>query len=146
MKIRTATKEDIPAMAELLHELFCIEVDFTPHYETQAQGLNLLLQSSNAEIFVAEVNGHVVGMCTIQVIISTAKGREVGTVEDVVIDVEHRAKGIGSAMLRRIEEWAFTRGLARIQLNADRDNHPALGFYRRQGWRQTNLVNWMKHL
>jgi ribosomal protein S18 acetylase RimI-like enzyme len=146
MKIRTATQEDIPAMAELLHELFCIEVDFTPHYKTQTEGLRLLLASKTAEIFVAEISGQVVGMCTIQIIISTAKGREVGHVEDVVIDVEHRGKGIGSSLLRRVEEWAFTQGLARIQLNADRDNHPALGFYRRQGWRQTNLVNWMKHL
>lgn len=133
-------------MAELLHELFCIEVDFTPHYETQAEGLRLLLASKRAEIFVAEINGEVVGMCTMQIMISTAKGREVCQVEDVVVDVEHRGKGIGSSLLRRVEEWAFTHGLGRIQLNADRDNHPALGFYRRQGWRQTNLINWMKHL
>jgi ribosomal protein S18 acetylase RimI-like enzyme len=146
MKIRTAKEEDIPALAELLHELFCIEVDFQPHYETQAQGLKLLLERDTAEIFVAEINGQVVGMCTVQIIISTAKGREVGAVEDVVIDVGYRGKGIGSALLRTLEEWAFARGLARIQLNADRDNHPALGFYRRQGWRQTNLINWMKHL
>ena len=133
-------------MAELLHALFCNEVDFTPHYETQVQGLSLLTESQTAEIFVAEINDQIVGMCTIQIIISTAKGREAGRVKDVVIDVQHRGKGIGSTQLRRVEEWAFTRGLARIQLNADRDNHPALGFYRRQGWRQTNLISWMKHL
>ncbi len=133
-------------MAELLHELFAIETDFAPHYATQAQGLALLLDRDKAEIFVAEVDGKVVGMCTVQIIVSTAKGREVGTVEDVVVDIEHRGKGIGSALLRNLEEWAFVRGLARLQLQSDRDNHPALGFYRRQGWRPTNLVGWMKHL
>ena len=44
MNIRTATKEDIPAMAELLHQLFAIEADFTPDYDTQVKGLELLLQ------------------------------------------------------------------------------------------------------
>lgn len=146
MKIRNATKDDIPAMAELLHELFCIEVDFTPDYATQAQGLELLLNRDTARIFIAEIDGHAVGMCTVQIIISTAKGREVGTVEDVVIGVGHRGKGIGSALLRRLEEWAVERGLVRLQLNADCDNHSALGFYRRQGWRSTNLNSWMKHL
>lgn len=146
MKIRTATREDIPAMAELLHELFAVEVDFTPHYPTQVQGLELLLLRDHAEIFVAEAGGALVGMCTVQIHISTAKGREVGIVEDVIIDVDHRGKGIGSALLRALEEWATERGLARLQLQADRDNHPALGFYRRQGWHLTNLIGWMKHL
>lgn len=146
MKIRTATKDDIPIMAELLHELFSIEVDFTPDFAVQSEGLSLLIQRNNAEIFVAEIQGKVVGMCTIQIQISTAKGRAVGVVEDVVIDVEHRGNGIGEALLRTLEEWAVVRGLARLQLLADIDNYPALGFYRHQGWSTTNLISWVKHL
>lgn len=146
MKIRTATQDDIPVMAELLHELFAIEVDFTPDFAVQSEGLSLLLERDFAEIFVAEVDDKVVGMCTCQVKVSTAKGREVGVVEDVVVDVDYRGQGIGGALLRRLEEWAVGRGLARLQLLADRDNHPALGFYRRMGWHATNLDSWMKHL
>lgn len=146
MKIRTALKDDIPEMAELLHELFAIEVDFTADFAVQSEGLRLLVERSSAEIFVAEVDGKVVGMSSVQIHISTAKGREVGVVEDVVIDVDYRGRGIGAALLRRLEEWAVERGLARLQLLADRDNHPALGFYRRQGWHPTNLASWMKHL
>ncbi len=146
MKIRTATLDDIPEMAELLHELFAIENDFTPDFATQARGLTLLIDRAAAEIFVAEINGKVIGMCTVQIHVSTAKGCEVGTVEDLVIDIDHRDKGVGSSLLRKVEEWAVERGLARLQLEADRDNHPALGFYRRQGWHVTNLIGWMKHL
>ncbi|WP_372795343.1 N-acetyltransferase family protein [Pontiella sp.] len=146
MKIRTATKDDIPVMAELLHELFAIEVDFIPDYALQSEGLRLLIERDCTEIFVVEVDGHVVGMASIQINISTAKGCAVGVVEDVVIDVDHRGRGMGAALLRRLEEWATERGLARLQLLADRDNYPALGFYRRQGWHPTNLTSWMKHL
>lgn len=146
MKIAVATKRDIPAMAELLHELFAIEADFTPDFAVQSRGLELLLGKGNAEVFVAKVKGRVVGMCTVQVLVSTAKGCEVGTVEDVVVDINHRGKGIGAALLRTLEEWAQERGLARLQLQADRDNHPALGFYRRQGWQHTSLIGWMKPL
>lgn len=146
MKIRTATKDDIPVMAELLHELFAIEVDFTPDFAAQSEGLRLLIERESTEIFVAEVQDNVVGMCSVQIHISTAKGREVGVVEDVVIDVDYRGQGLGAALLRRLEEWSVQRGLTRLQLLADKDNHPALGFYRRQGWHPTNLTSWMKHL
>lgn len=133
-------------MAELLHELFAVEVDFTPHFPTQARGLELLLHSDKAEIFVAEIEGQVIGMSTVQIHISTAKGSEVGIVEDVIVDVDYRGKGIGASLLRHLESWAIDRGLGRLQLQADRDNHPALGFYRRQGWYLTNLIGWMKQL
>lgn len=146
MKIRTATKNDIPEMAELLHELFAIETDFSPDYEVQACGLELLIEKENAEIFVACIDDQVVGMCTVQVLVSTARGKAVAAIEDVVVDVEHRGKGIGSSLLRNVEEWATRQDLGRLQLMADRDNAPALGFYRRQGWHQTNLIGWMKPL
>jgi ribosomal protein S18 acetylase RimI-like enzyme len=146
MKIRTATKIDIPAMAELLHELFAIEADFSPDFEAQSRGLELLLGKDNAEIFVASLDGKVVGMCTLQIIVSTALGKKVAAIEDVVVDVDHRGNGLGAALLRTAEQWAQQRGLGRLQLMADRDNNPALGFYRRQGWHPTNLIVWMKHL
>lgn len=146
MEIRTATKDDIPAMAELLHELFAIEADFTPYYEKQVKGLALLIDRPSACIWVAEIDGTVVGMCTVQIIVSTAMGTEVGVVEDVVIDVGYRGQGIGSALMRAVEQWAVQQRLGRLQLIADKDNGPALCFYRQQGWKHTNLVEWMKFL
>jgi len=146
MEIRTATKDDIPAMAELLHQLFAIESDFTPDYQKQTRGLELLIERPSAIIFVAEINGEVMGMCTIQRIISTAMGMEVGAVEDLIIDVDHRGTGIGSALMRAAERWAAQKKLGRLQLRADKDNGPALCFYRQQGWKHTNLIGWMKHL
>ncbi len=146
MEIRNATKDDIPAMAELLHELFAIEIDFTPDYAKQARGLELLIESDSATLFVAEDHGQVVGMCTVQVVVSTAMGRIVGLVEDVVIDVEHRGKGIGSALMRTVEQWALQEKLGRLQLLADKDNGPALCFYRQQGWKCSNLMGWIKQL
>ena len=146
MEIRTATKDDIPAMAELLHQLFAIEIDFTPDYITQARGLELLLRQESARVFVVEIDSKVVAMCTVQIVVSTAMGLQVGLVEDVVIDIEHRGQGIGSALMNIVEQWAAQKRLGRLQLLADKDNAPALCFYRQQGWTHTNLHGWMKHL
>lgn len=146
MYIRPATKDDIPIMAELLRQLFVIESDFTADIALQSRGLDLLLDKQSAVIFVAEHQKEVVGMCTVQTLVSTAKGCEVGQVEDVVVDISHRGMGIGSTLLHTVEAWAKKCGLARLQLQADRYNHSALGFYRCQGWHSTNLKGWMKHL
>ena len=146
MNIRPATPNDIPAMAELLHELFAIETDFFPDFEIQSKGLALLLEQDNSAILVAEIGGNVVGMCTIQIHISTAKGCAVGIVEDVVVDIDHRGNGIGTSLLRALEQWARSNNLARLQLLVDQGNHPALGFYRRQEWQATHLAGWFKHL
>jgi hypothetical protein len=39
MKIRSPTKSDIPAMTELLRQLFSVEADFTPDADKQFRGL-----------------------------------------------------------------------------------------------------------
>ena len=85
-------------------------------------------------------------MCTVQVVISTAAGAEVGSVEDVVVDINHRGRGIGTSLLETMEEWAAERGLARLQLLADHDNHSGIRFYRSHAWNPTNLASWMKQI
>jgi ribosomal protein S18 acetylase RimI-like enzyme len=138
--IHPASPADLPALVGLLHQLFSIEQDFQPDPEKQSCGLELLLTSDRAQVFVAKVDGRAVGMLTLQILVSTAQGGQVGLVEDVVVDVAHRGRGIGDALLEHLRQWAQQRGLSRLQLLADRDNLRALEFYRKQGWSTTGLV------
>jgi len=140
IQIRHADTADIPALVGLLRQLFSIEQDFEPDPDKQARGLALLLDSSHAQVFVAEQAGRVVGMLSVQVLVSTAQGGPVGLVEDVVVDAACRGRGIGEAMLGRLRQWAVQRGLSRLQLLADRDNGRALAFYRRQGWATSGML------
>lgn len=138
--LRKASAADLLALIELLTQLFSIEADFAPDAQKQVVGLHLLLNCPNALVQVAEIDGTVVGMCTVQRLISTAEGQEVGLVEDVVIHNAHRGCGIGSALLAEAERWASEEGLVRLQLLADKDNTPALNFYRKHAWEITQLV------
>lgn len=139
--IRAAALPDLDVLVTLLGELFSMEADFTPDPERQRRGLALLLEGHrNRHVVVAERGGRVVGMATVQVLVSTAEGSPVGLVEDVVVAREARGTGVGRALLSALVEWSAERGLARLQLLADRDNAPALAFYDREGWRETRLV------
>ena len=102
--------------------------------------LLLSRQGNDRQVFVAEKNGEVVGMCSIQTLISTAEGGLVGLVEDVVVREGNRGKGIGNALMGAVDDWARRHALKRLQLLADRDNAPALKFYELRGWKMTNLI------
>ncbi|MDF9392670.1 MULTISPECIES: GNAT family N-acetyltransferase [Methylococcus] len=144
--IRPAEMRDVEAMVELLGVLFSIEADFTFDPDRQRRGLALLIRNDADRVLVAECEGRVIGMCSVQTLISTAEGGRVGLVEDMVVAQEVRGKGIGQRLLGEIERWAADSGLTRLQLLADRTNEPALAFYDRQGWQRTALVGLRKTL
>ncbi len=146
LHIRFAVESDIPELVALLQDLFSIEADFQGDPVKQERGLRLLLESFGGRIWVAEEQGCIVGMCTLQVLISTAEGGPVGLVEDVVVASERRGLGIGRQLLMAMETWAMQQGMRRLQLLADRDNGPALECYRRLGWKETHLIGWRKTL
>ncbi len=138
--IRPATQSHIPAMIELLRRLFTIEADFGFSAERQRRGLELLLAAPTARVMVAEEDGKVVAMATAQLVISTAEGGPSLLIEDLVVLPAHRKKGVGGALLIALAEWGACLGADRMQLLADRANHPALDFYQHLGWRETQLI------
>ena len=141
--IRTATPADIPQLVALLKALFAIEADFDFDPDKQTRGLNLLLDSPKDRIFVAvslKDNNKVLGLCTVQTVISTAEGGPVGLLEDLVVAADFRKLGIATKLLTEAVFWAECQGLKRLQLLADKNNGPALSFYQKQGWQATQLV------
>ena len=138
--IRPARHDDVETMTGLLQELFKLEPDFTPDPVKQRSGLKLLLSAADASIFVAEYNGEIVGMCTVQKVISTAEGGMTGLLEDLIVTMRFRDSGIGHSLITFAEEWAKKQGLVRLQLLAEADNTAALKFYDRAGWQKTDLI------
>jgi ribosomal protein S18 acetylase RimI-like enzyme len=142
ISIRAALSSDIAQLVALLQELFVIEKDFVFDPVKQTNGLGQLLNSDKDCILVAQSSNlnKVVGMCTIQTLISTAEGGQVGLLEDLVVAADFRHQGIGAKLLAEAVCWAERQGLKRLQLLADKNNLPALSFYAKQGWQSTELV------
>jgi len=146
-QIREATDQDLDALVGLLGLLFSLEADFDSDPVKQAAGLRLLMgQPRRGSVLVAEDDGEVVGMCSVQTTLSTAEGAEAALVEDVVVRPEHRDHGLGRSLLAGAEDWCRSRGIRRMQLLMDRDNAPAASFYRHLGWDETCLVACRKRL
>jgi ribosomal protein S18 acetylase RimI-like enzyme len=146
--IRPACSQDIPHLCDLLADLFVQESDFEPDHGRQSRGLKLLVddQSGRSIALVAASSDEIVGMCTIQTLISTAEGGPVGLVEDVIVRADCRGRGIGARLLTEALAWSKARKLSRLQLLADQENGPALAFYSTCSWSPTSLICLRKHL
>lgn len=139
--IRRATPPDISSMIKLLKILFSIETDFTFDKLTQQSGLEMMLgDCTNRCIMVAELNQQIVGMCTAQILVSTAEGGLIALIEDLIVEDQYRGQSLGKELLIAIEGWALAQGARRLQLLADRNNSLALGFYKKLNWTNTQLI------
>jgi ribosomal protein S18 acetylase RimI-like enzyme len=141
--VRPARITDLPVLVDLLCQLFSIETDFEVRPARHARGLRLLLgavRRGRAYVAVAETRGEVVGMATVQIVVSTAEGARSGWIEDVVVREDLRGAGIGTALMADIAEWARASGLARLQLLTDRRNRLALAFYDRLAFQATHMI------
>jgi GNAT superfamily N-acetyltransferase len=55
----------------------------------------------------------------------------------LAVDEEHRGRGIGSALMDRVEGLATATGRGRVSLICFEQNEGAMRFYRRRGYRET---------
>jgi GNAT superfamily N-acetyltransferase len=140
MQIRTATPGDFPVMLELLEMLFSLEHDFEFDAEKANKGFELMLDDPEVRtVLVVESEGEVVGMCSGQLLMSTAMGTPSLWVEDVILRPQFRGRGWMPQMLNELEKWAISKGATRVQVLCDLHNEPALKFYPKAGFERTQL-------
>lgn len=139
--IECAQAADLPALADLLHELFMLESDFRPLREKQLAGLRLIFENpALGRLFVLRADGQVAGMANALLTVSTALGAPVLLLEDVIVGRAWRGRGHGRRLVEHVCAWARTQGMARVTLLADRDNAAALAFYGKLGFEKSAMV------
>ena len=136
MKIRPATEADLGTIEELIRAL--------AEYERMADEVvmdaellrqNLFGERPYAEVLIADVDGEAAGFALFFHNFSTFVGRPGIYLEDLFVKPEHRAKGFGKALLKRLAEIAVERGCGRMEWAVLDWNEPAIGFYKKLGAR-----------
>jgi len=143
---RKAVLPDIESLVGLLNHLLNLEGDYPNNRENQVRGFEMLIREGKSDIFVAELEGEVVGMCCLHKLISSVEGGYVGQVEDVVVREDMNGRGIGSRMLDFLEQEAKKAGLTRLQLMVDKGNDPAIFLYKKLGWSETKYYGFRKYI
>ncbi|MFQ3578425.1 MAG: GNAT family N-acetyltransferase [Verrucomicrobiia bacterium] len=140
-RIEPATLEDLPALADLLHDLFTQEADFTPDRVRQMRGLRLIIeQPSRGRVFVLRHHDRILGMINLLFTISTAEGGFVILLEDLVVHAEFRGQGFGTQLLQYAIQFAREKNFLRITLLTDRLVERSMRFYKKHGFFLSDLV------
>ena len=146
LRIEPATLDDLPALADLLFDLFTLERDFEPNRDKQLRGLQLILEQPNrGRIFVLRNETHIIAMINLLITISTAEGGFVLLLEDLVVRADHRGQGYGSRLLDYAEDYARRKGFLRITLLADKPSEAAQHFYRKHGYLESDMLPFRKY-
>ena len=141
VRIEPATLDDLPALVDMLMELFELEADFEPDREKQENGLRLLLeQPSRGRIFALRNDHSLIGMVNTLTTISTAEGGFVLLLEDFFIHPAHRSQGFGHLMLDYVVDYAKKKDFKRITLLTDKLSEESQRFFQKNGFNFSHMI------
>lgn len=131
MIVRAATPDDATALARLLTQLGypASPGDVLPRLER--------LEAAGDELFVAEVDGDVVGLANLHVAPSVEYDAPAGKLGALVVDERHRGSAVGRALVGAVEERARGRGCTLLFLTTAEHRTGAHVFYERLGFERT---------
>lgn len=133
MTIRPGTKEDMPAVLELIRELAAFErepdavVVTVDELVKDGFGTDPLFYT-----FIAEVNNEVIGIALFYYRYSTWKGKTIH-LEDLIVKQDKRGTGAGSALYKEVIKFAKQEGVRRVEWVVLNWNTHAIQFYERSG-------------
>ena len=134
LHIRFAGPDDAETVLGFIHALAVFEnepdaVEATP--ETLRRQMSQ--ERPPFECLLAEWDGEAVGFALFFPTYSTWRGRPGMYLEDLFVPEEHRGRGVGRGLLRRVAAIAVERGCARFEWAVLDWNEPAIGFYEKLG-------------
>ena len=131
LTIRDAWAGDVAAIAELLRQLGY------PADEAAVRGRLERLAASGDRVLVAAADGRVVGLATLHVSPSIEHDDPAGKLTALVVDQDHRGRGVGRALVEAMESEARARGCAVFFLTTAERRGDAHAFYERVGLEYT---------
>ena len=136
-EIRTATFDDAEALQRYAAKLLSEDLPGLyrrpiPTIEDEIGFLHLHLDRPNCTLLIAVEEGEVLGV--IGFVGNSLPQEAHAGVFGLSVDQDHRGRGIGSALVRALVDWAPAHGISRIEVRAFATNPRALELYRRLGF------------
>ena len=141
MKIRAATRDDVPVILQLIRDLATYERAPDEAIATEKQLVDVLFgERPAAEVALVFEDEQPAGFAVYFHNFSTWLGRPGLYLEDLFVKPELRGKGYGRALLVHLAKIARDRGCGRMEWAVLNWNEPAIKFY--QGLGAAPLNDW----
>ena len=132
--IRAAEPGDRHGLVAAYDWLFAPPGSTPPQWDAEraAERLSAAMASGASEVLVADVDGAVVGICTVYLDIESVRFGRRAWVEDLAVHADHRSAGHGKALLDAAKDWARERGATHLELDSGEARADAHRFYERE--------------
>lgn len=130
MEITTATKDDVKDILPLQSQIYRVKT--LP--ENARKVLEELINSENCDVLVAKVDGKVVGTGTVFYLKSPAHGKPYAFLEGIVVDENHRGRGVGTALSKKAVGLARQKNCYKIIFTSGMDRDNIHKFYENLGF------------
>lgn len=142
--IRSATKEDVPVILDLIRRLAEYE-KLADAVDATEERLRATLFSAKppAEVLLADCEQECAGFAVFFTTYSTFLAQPGLYLEDLYVKPHARGKGVGSGLLRRLARIALERGCGRVEWEVLDWNEPSIQFYKSLG--AEPLQDWTKY-
>ena len=129
LTIRYARETDVPQILNFIKQLAIYENMLDDVVATEDLLREWIFEKQKAEVLLAEEDGIPVGFALFFHNFSTFLGRAGIYLEDLFVMPEHRGKGYGKALLRRLAQITMERGCGRLEWSCLDWNKPSIDFY-----------------
>ena len=134
LSIRSATRADLPLIAQFIRDLADYErLAHEVRFDEAVLGERLFGVRPYAEVLIGEVDGVAEGFALFFHNFSTFEGKPGIYLEDLFVRPEARGAGLGKAFLQRLAQLAVERDCARLEWWVLDWNEPAIRFYKALG-------------
>ena len=151
--IRQAVEEDYAGLNALFEEIDKHHRKALPHVFRKPDGparnrdfLSAILADQNAVIFIAEIQGRIIGLVHAYVRavpeIPIRIPCRACQVDNIVVTQEYRRRGVGKALMEMVHQWAGQMKLDRLELSVWDFNEDAQDFYRGFGYEPAFIRMW----
>jgi ribosomal protein S18 acetylase RimI-like enzyme len=148
--VRRATPADLSRIGHLGALLVKEHYDFDPQRflaarqgtpEGYASFMSTQLEDPDKAVLVADDNGNVVGYAyaAVEGYDYMALRGPAGVLHDVIVDPEHRGRGVGRLLLGDALEFFRSRGVPRVVLSTAERNEAAQRLFASMGFRRTMI-------
>ena len=133
-------------MLEALHENYITDIEIEMNIALDEnriseeagsiveQQLKQLISSDSAAVFAARVENKLVGYAIVVV-----EG-DVADFWDLVVKKEYRKMGIGTRLIKAVEEYAKRKGCVAVKLDVNLKNEAAIRLYEKLGYRKVSYI------
>jgi ribosomal protein S18 acetylase RimI-like enzyme len=148
LSVREAAEGDLDDLAELLVEGFAFHAQYLPEwfqvpegYDTAGQKpyLRDALDAQDSVILMAVAAGKTVGFAVVSIKetvgLSLVVEKKYAYVQSLIVTESSRRGGVGSLLMRAVEDWARGQEATQVQLDMWEFDGGPLGFYEKLGYK-----------